>query len=373
VSVAEQTGSLATRGRRRSTAAARRTGNAAVVERALAGARELIAEAILDVLPRDGHSAQLYEIAADYPTRSSKGIRPALCLAACRAHGGSTEDALGAAVAIELLHNAFLVHDDICDGALQRRGEPALHVRHGVPMALTAGNALAWLALEPLLENVHELGPELALQVLSEFHHLTRRTIEGQAAELAWRERDSPDLTAGEYLRLVLDKTCWYTAIQPCRVGALIGSRGEADLDGIARFGFFLGAVLQIRDDIENLTDVREAHGQDYGGDVIEGKPTLPLIHVRGASGGALRAEIDGLVGPTGEAGGVPRLQRIERVIGLMEEHGSIDYACAFADGLAGAALAEFEAAMGGLAESEDKSFLRALGLHLRDPGIRGR
>jgi geranylgeranyl diphosphate synthase, type II len=345
----------------------------AVVERALADACELTRDALLEYLPQGEHSAGLYEIVADYPLRASKGIRPALCLAACRAHGGSTDDALGAAVAIELLHNAFLVHDDICDGALHRRGEPALHVRHGVPLALTAGNALAWLAIEPLLEQVQTLGSELALDVLSEFHHLTKRTIEGQAAELAWRERELPPLGPDEYLRLVLDKTCWYTTIQPCRVGALIGARGEADLDAIARFGFFLGAVLQIRDDIENVTDRQEAYGKDFGGDVIEGKPTLLLIHVREAVSGEVRSEIDRLVGRPGEAGGIGRAERIERIVALMEEHGSIDYACAFADGLAGAALAEFGAAMGGLPASEDKSFLRALVLHLRDPGIRGR
>ena len=276
-------------------------------------------------------------------------------------------------MAIELLHNAFLVHDDICDGALQRRGAAALHVRHGVPLALTAGNALAWLAIEPLLENVHTLGPELALEVLSEFHLLTKRTIEGQAAELAWRDGELPQLTADEYLRLVLDKTCWYTSIQPCRVGALIGARGAADLDAIARFGFFLGAVLQIRDDIENVTDRHEDHGKDFGGDVIEGKPTLLLIHLLGSVAPELRAQIEHLVGPSGEASGVERVERIERIVSLMEDHGSIEYACAFADGLAGAALAEFDAAMGVLPHSEDKSFLRALVLHLRDPHIRGR
>lgn len=352
-----------------------RTSHHAIVERTLASARAVTRAALLEYLPRDGRAERLYDLAADYPLRESKGIRPALCLASCRAHGGSTEAALGAAVAIELLHNAFLIHDDICDGALQRRGQPALHVLHGVPRALTAGNALAWLAIEPLLANVQTLGGELALEVISEFHHLTKRTIEGHAAELEWRECDLPGggAGAGDYLRLVLDKTCWYTAIQPCRVGALIGSRGQADLDAIARFGFFLGAVLQIRDDVENLTDADEAHGKDFGGDVIEGKPTLPLIHLRDSVTDDVRRELDALVGPAGGAGGASRAERIERVVALMEEHGSIDYACAFADGLAGAALAEFERAMGALPESEDKSFLRALVLHLRDPMLRGR
>ncbi len=343
------------------------------VERALAQARELTSMALLHYLGQSTGRADWNELVSDYPMRASKGIRPALCLAACRAWGGQTEHALGAAVAIELLHNAFLVHDDICDGALQRRGMPALHVRHGVPLALLAGNALAWLAIEPLLDNVETLGSGLALQVLSEFHHLTKRTIEGQAAELGWRTRSLRDLRPDTYLRLALDKTCWYSTIHPCRVGALIGSAGSADLDDVARFGFFLGAVLQIRDDIENVTDRAARYGKDFGGDIIEGKPTLLLAHLLGAAPEGQRERLVGLVGERGASSGLEPTERIDRVVAAMEEHGSVDYACAFADGLAGAALAEFDASMGALDDCPDKLFMRSLVLHLRDPALRGR
>ncbi|MDQ6607103.1 MAG: polyprenyl synthetase family protein [Actinomycetota bacterium] len=354
--------------------AAPRPGAAAVVDRVLAETRALTLQTLLELIPRDPRLSEFYETVVEYPLRASKAIRPALCLAASRAHGGTSEDAIGAATAIELMHSAFLVHDDICDGAARRRGAPALHVRHGLPLALTAGDALAWLALEPLLASADRLGGGLALDVLAELQHMTRRTIEGQAAELAARQRPPGQLGTDDYLRVVLDKTCWYSAIHPCRVGALIGSRGEADLDAIARFGFFLGAVLQIRDDIENVTDRDELGGKEFGGDVIEGKPTLMLIHLRGAMPPDLRTELDGLVGPLGQLSGAPgEPERVERVVGLMQEHGSIDYACAFADGLAGAALAEFDAAMGWLPESEDKLFLRSVVLHLRDPAVRGR
>jgi geranylgeranyl diphosphate synthase, type II len=351
-----------------------RTGAAAVVERILAESAELTLAALTASLPRDPRLTGFYNVVAEYPRRARKGLRPALCLAACRAHGGSTEDAIGAATAIELLHSAFLVHDDICDGALRRRGGAALHVTHGVPLALTAGDALGWLALEPLLESADHLGGPLALDVLAELQHMTRRTIEGQASELGARDLAPGTIGPEDYLRVVLDKTCWYSAIHPCRIGALIGSRGEADLDAIARFGFFLGAVLQIRDDIENVTDRAGVHGKDFGGDVIEGKPTLLLIHLRSALPASGQDELNGLVGPAGEADSAPgRSERIARVVGLMEQHGSVDYACAFADGLAGAALAEFDAALGWLPETEDKLFLRSLVLHLRDPVVRGR
>jgi geranylgeranyl diphosphate synthase, type II len=330
-------------------------------------------DALLDYLSGDGLSDELYDLVSDYPLRPGKGIRPALCLASCRAHGGRDDDALAAAVAIELLHNAFLVHDDICDGALTRRGREALHVRHGIPRALSAGDALAWAALGPLLDESLALHPRLAFDLLAEFDHLTRRTIAGHTLELGLRERGLLGLDVDDYLGLVLDKTCWYSAIHPLRVGALLGSGGTADLEAIARFGFFLGAVLQIRDDVENVTDSLEDHGKDFGSDIIEGKPTIPLIHLLSSAPQAAREETLRLVGAAGESSGRSRRQRIERVAGLLEEHGSVDYACAFADGLAGAALAEFGPALGGLPESPDRAFLHSIVLHLRDPEIRGR
>jgi len=328
--------------------------------------------ALLRYLDGEGRD-ELYDIAAEYPRRPSKGMRPTLCLATCRAHGGNADAAVGAAMAIELLHNAFLVHDDICDGAVRRRGQAALHVLHGIPLALSAGDAMAVLALRPLLDDVRALGRDLALDVLAEFQHLMQRTVEGQATELGWRARPMAELDADAYLRLVLDKTCWYSTIHPCRVGALIGGRGRADLEGLARFGFFLGAVFQIRDDVENVTKCAGALDKDYGSDIIEGKPTLLLMHLLNTAPAPVRSRVTELVGEAGEHSGLDRDERIERVIAVMERTGSIHYACAFADGLAGAALAEFDAAMGWLPETRDKAFLRSLVLHLRDPVIRGR
>lgn len=343
------------------------------VENALAADRRRTLEALLDHLAGGGLPAEISDLVIDYPLRPGKGIRPAICLSSCRGYGGRTEDALGAAVAIELLHNAFLVHDDICDGARKRRGADALHVRHGVPLALSAGDALASAALGPMLESMRTLPPGLALDLLTEFDHLTRRTIEGQASELGWRDRGLGDLDLDGYLQLVLDKTCWYSAIHPCRIGALLGSRGRADLDPITRFGFFLGAVLQVRDDVENVTDRSEDFGKDFGSDVIEGKPTVIVIHLLATASQSDRQEVLSLVGPPGEEAGIGRDERIARVVELAEAYGSIEYACAFADGLAGAALAELEAGLTSLPESRDKAFLRSLVLHLRDPVVRGR
>ena len=156
-------------------------------------------------------------------------------------------------MALELLHNAFLVHDDLEDESEERRGRPTLHVRHGAPLAINAGDALAVLSLRPLIDNVGTLGARLALRILEEAERMARESVEGQALELWWRQHHVIDLEEADYLRMVLKKTCWYTTIYPMRVGALIGTRDGVELDSYLHFGFFVGAAFQIQDDLLNL------------------------------------------------------------------------------------------------------------------------
>src|SRR2546422_11554445 len=80
----------------------------------------------------------LYSLVADYPRRGGRMLRPSLCIATARAFGATVQDALHAAVALELLHNAFLVHDDVEDESDARRGQPTLHALHGVAVPATA-------------------------------------------------------------------------------------------------------------------------------------------------------------------------------------------------------------------------------------------
>ena len=89
----------------------------------------------------------MYELVPTYPSRPGKGLRAALCLATCGALGGRLERALNSAVAVELFHNAFLIHDDVQDESESRRGGPTLHAEHGVGIAVNVGNAMNLLAL----------------------------------------------------------------------------------------------------------------------------------------------------------------------------------------------------------------------------------
>ena len=299
----------------------------------------------------------LYDLLADYPSRGGKMMRPSLCIATARVFGASLDEALCSAIAIELIHNALLIHDDIEDESEIRRGEPTLHIKHGIPLAINAGDGLFLLSLRPLLDNVMKIGPFAALGILHETERMAWETAEGQAMELGWRRDNAADISDADYLTMVLKKTCWLGFIYPSRVGALIASRGRGDLERFVRFGFFLGAAFQIQDDLLNLV-ADAAYGKERNGDIFEGKRTLMLTHCLRHCADDERARIMTMLGQ-------PRDQRspqeIEWVHGLMQRYGSVAYANGFAHGLAGAALHEYECIYDDFPDSDDKHFVGGL------------
>src|SRR4030095_671096 len=113
--------------------------------------------------------------------RPGKPRRAAVCIATARAFGGTDADILPVAVAIELLHNAFLVHDDIVDGSRRRRGHPTLPAEAGLGLAPNAGDALAVLSNQVLRRHASGMEEKLAERLLSEFDAMALRTLEGQA------------------------------------------------------------------------------------------------------------------------------------------------------------------------------------------------
>jgi geranylgeranyl diphosphate synthase, type II len=303
-------------------------------------------------LPDRGPEGYLYDLVRDYPLREGKGLRPALLLATCQAYGGSLAEALGCAVALELLHNAFLVHDDVEDGSSIRRGRPALHEIHGLGLAVNAGDALACLALQAL-QDVDELGVGLTRTLVGELLDVVRKTTEGQALDLGWRRHNVVDLRPEDYLWLVGRKTCWYSTVAPLRMGAIVGSRGRALLDELSRLGFLMGVVFQIRDD---LLDVEGT--DDPLGDIHEGKRTLMLIHLLGSLPELERVRL------------VDYLDRLDSkgaeedgswVLDLMRRYGSLDFAAEYANGIADAAHEAFDAAFAEVPRSEHVEFIRQM------------
>jgi geranylgeranyl diphosphate synthase, type II len=324
----------------------------------------VVRRAMLDAIPDGEPHRWLYRVARDYPSRPGKALRPALCVATSRAFGGSDADVVPVAVAIELLHNAFLVHDDIVDGSERRRGRPTLAAEYGLGLALNAGDALAVLSNQVLRRHAGRMEADLAERVLSEFDAMALRTLEGQATELGWRRDGVDTLEPEDYLDLIMHKTCWYTTVHPLRVGALIGSAGGADLRPMVRFGFHLGAAFQIQDDLLNLLGSEREYGKEIDGDLFEGKRTLPLIHLLRNARGTDRVVL-------GRYLGLERSERTAAMVAevreLLDAYGSIAFAAEYARGIAGAALETFEEAFASAAPSPDRDFVRALVPYMLD------
>ena len=330
----------------------------AVVEDRLRDVAQTVRRSMLDAMP-DGEPVQwLYGPMREYPSRPGKALRPALCLSAGRAFRGNPDDLLGIAVAIELLHNAFLVHDDIADGSEMRRGRPTLAASHGLAAALNAGDGLAIVANQVLRRATRRLDRDLADLVMAEFDTMAMRTLEGQATEVGWQFDNVESLGPEDYLELIMHKTCWYTTIHPLRVGAMVASGGTADLNPLVRFGFHFGAAFQIRDDLLNLVGDARVYGKEILGDLYEGKRTLTLVHLMEAARGPDRALVsDYLHRKRSE-----RSEDLVRTIrAMMDDYGSIDFTREYAEGILLVAEEYFEQAFAQAQPGQDIDFLRAL------------
>jgi geranylgeranyl diphosphate synthase type II len=316
--------------------------------------RPLIAGAIPDREPRK----HLYDLVAGQLARDGKGIRPALCLATAGAFGGDEARALPSAAAIELLHNALLVHDDIEDDSDYRRDSPTVHRQCGVPLAVNVGDAMNAMSVRVLKQNLALLGPELASRIFDEFDHMSIETIEGQAMELGWIRDNDCDTTDEDYLLMVLKKTSWYSFIHPARIGALIAQPEGIDLDRFNRFGQYLGTAFQIRDDVLNLDGDRRKYGKEIGGDLLEGKRTLILSHVLRQSSAVEKERLRTFLAK-------PRAQRLPREVAwiyeLLHKHGSLAYARQAARAFADGARREFDIAYKDATPGPQLDFLSAL------------
>jgi len=330
----------------------------------LLGYRNAVIAEMESTISRKRFHAALAKRLAEYPLRAGKGLRPALCLSTCQAFGGSTEDALPSAVALELFHNAFLVHDDIEDESLHRRGSPTIHEKWGTAIAINVGDALNVLSMTPLLENLRIIGLEKTLRIFREIERMARESVEGQAMELEWVRTGDWNISDRHYHLMTAKKTCWYTCITPCRVGALVAIGSQADLEAFRRFGYHLGVAFQIQDDVLNLIAAEERYGKETAGDIWEGKRTLMLIHLVRSCRLRERERIVRIMRK-------PRRRKTQRevdyVFELMQRYGSIAYASDASRAFGRKAQRFFDRRFDQLPDSTHKSFLREAVAYVTD------
>jgi geranylgeranyl diphosphate synthase, type I len=208
---------------------------------------------------------------------TGKRLRPMLCLLACAEVGGDPATALPAAVAIEILHNFSLVHDDIEDGDETRRHRPTVWKVWGIPHATNVGDgmfALAYGALQGLARR--GLAAETTLTALHRFTQACLALTEGQYLDMSFEERS--DVTVAEYLRMIQGKTAALVGTS-LAIGALVGGAGPEPIAALQRFGEELGLAFQIQDDILGIWGDPEVTGKPAGNDLLRRKKSLPLLY----------------------------------------------------------------------------------------------
>lgn len=280
----------------------------------------------------------LYKPLMEYTRNAGKRHRPLICLLAAEAVGGDSRLAWASAAAIEHFHTAALIHDDIMDSSLTRRGEPCLHVVEGDALAINSGD-LALSLVTGAVVNDPGIADAVKLRVLKELVDMTTRTIEGQALDIGWARDDRFDITVQDYLTMANHKTAFYSGAVPLAVGAIIGGGTEEQVTALRSFGMAAGLAFQIQDDVLNLVGTREATKKDFRSDITEGKRTLAAVHALEHS-----ADRDRLLELLAARTEVPAL--LDEAVAIMNASGSIEFARGYARDLVLSAKTELEPAL---------------------------
>jgi geranylgeranyl diphosphate synthase type I len=202
---------------------------------------------------------------------AGKALRPALALLSARAADAAPERAVPAAVAVELVHNFSLLHDDIMDGDTERRHRPTAWTVYGVGAAILAGDALLALAQDLLLEGP----PPESVWASRCLSAAVQRLIAGQGADLAFERRN--DVTVAECLDMAGDKTAALMACA-CSIGAVYVGGSASIAKSLAGFGAYAGLAFQLTDDMLGIWGAPEVTGKPVRSDLRARKKSLPVV-----------------------------------------------------------------------------------------------
>ena len=247
-------------------------------------------------LPRDLWSRAIGDPARDILTRPGRRFRARLSELAFRLGDGRGEPPRALAAMLEIIHAGSLVIDDIEDGSLTRRGEPAVHLRHGLPLALNAGNWMYFWALG-LVDALEPALPLLRERVFAVVVDAMARCHLGQALDLGV---DVARLPRATVYRAVATSTSLKTGALmelAARLGAITAGAPADREEALARFGRRLGLGLQMLDDFGNLTARADGGSDKALEDLRNGTPTWPWALAARALDEAAFAELQDAAG----------------------------------------------------------------------------
>jgi geranylgeranyl diphosphate synthase type II len=202
-----------------------------------------------------------------------KRIRPLSVLIACSLFSKEIEKALPAAYAIEVFHNFSLVHDDIMDKSVIRRGQPTVHKKWDDNTAILSGDVMLVYAYEHLAK----LDPAILPIALTTFNEVAIGVCEGQQKDINFEERLATSVSIAEYIDMITLKTSVliYGAM---KIGALVGGANLENAERVAEFGKNLGIAFQLQDDYLDTFGETAKVGKRIGGDILQNKKTYLVI-----------------------------------------------------------------------------------------------
>ena len=283
------------------------------------------------------------------PRAAGKRIRPLLALLTNAAAGEAWQQALPAAVAVELIHNFSLIHDDIQDNSPMRHGRPTVWKLWGIPQAVNAGDAMLTLAHLALLELEGSIPAETVLHAVRLLQETCLSLTKGQFLDIAYEARGTLDLEA--YWPMVSGKTA--ALLATCtEIGPLVAGADATCCAAYREFGHSLGLAFQAQDDLLGIWGDASLTGKSAESDLLAGKKSLPVLYGLSLNGAFARAWQAGPI----QAEDVPQLADQLKV------EGAFDYTLERANRLTDQALKALDLAH---PHSEAGEALRALALRL--------
>ncbi len=230
-----------------------------------------IIERRIEELAQEAEPRELYEPFAYIMQKGGKRIRPILTMACCGAFGGEAEKALNAGVAVEILHNFTLAHDDIMDKSPTRRNRPTIHTKWDEATAILTGDVMVGLAYQAL----NSVETDNASEITGAFSQALVDVCEGQAYDMKYN--DVKNVTIDEYLTMIEKKTARLLA-GAAKIGGYVGGADEKQLEALENYALNLGLAFQIQDDLLDLVADEKELGKTIGKDIMEGKKTYLII-----------------------------------------------------------------------------------------------
>jgi len=271
----------------------------------------------LEKFLRNGKPENLYDAARHLPLAGGKRLRPCMAMVACESVKGDIIKVIPFSIALELVHNFTLVHDDIMDKSKLRRNIPAVHIKYGEPTAIIAGDLLFAKAFE----SMHNITADYSVFKNIEYGLIdcVKKICEGQQLDLEYEKRKI--ISEDEYIDMICKKTAVFFQFA-AEGGAILGGGNSEQIHALNEYGLNLGLGFQIWDDFLDISSDEKTLGKDIGNDIRNGKKTLIAVHCLNSANGKDKEILEEIFGNR-----YATEQQVKQVYDLFIKLKSIDYA----------------------------------------------